>query len=98
MDSFVNTPASPLSDDEVSNDAVQLLVVATFNGLCRVLTALADNDLIVLDQLAGVHDAMTTPLDDPIWRDDGFIASTRNTLEDVLSNAVRVLNELEPHR
>lgn len=82
-----NVPAS--ADDEVSNDAIQLVVVATFNGLCRAIASLADNGLLTPEQVDNIHDAMTTPLDDPDWRDDEFITNTRDVLETVLATAMK---------
>ena len=73
---------------EVANDAMQLFTVATFNGLCRVVAALAENGLLTPDQLDNIHDAMTTPLDDPDWRDDQFVADSRETIEKVLAQAM----------
>lgn len=74
--------------DEVANDAIQLLVISTFNGLCRVIAALARNGVLSPDQLANIEDAMTTPLDDPDWRDYSFITETRSSAEKVLARAV----------
>lgn len=76
------------ADDEVANDAIQLLVIAQFNGICRLITALATNGFLEPEQLEGIHDAMTLPLDDPDWRDDSFITEVRTLLETVLSKAV----------
>jgi len=74
---------------EVSNDAMQLFAIANFNGLCRLIAGLAENGLLTPDQLDNIEDAMTTPLDDPDWRDDSFIADTRDTIQKVLSVAVK---------
>lgn len=68
---------------------MQLFTIATFNGLCRVVAALADNGLLTPDQLDNIEDAMTTPLDDPNWRDDSFISDARDTIASVLSAAVK---------
>jgi hypothetical protein len=68
---------------------MQLFTVATFNGLCRVIAALAENGLLTPDQLSNIEDAMTAPLDDPDWRDDSFIADARETIAKVLSKAVK---------
>lgn len=83
-------PQVDLADgsQEVVNDAMQLFAVATFNGLCRVIAALAQNGLLTPDQIDDIHDAMTTPLDDPDWRDDAFVADSRGTLEKVLAMAM----------
>lgn len=75
--------------EEVANDAMQLFAVSTFNGLCRVVAALAENGLLTPDQLDNIEDAMTAPLDDPDWRDDPFIADTRDTIAKVLSTSVK---------
>ena len=74
----------------VGNDAIQLVVVSVFNGLCRVIRALAANGLLSPERLDGIHDAMTTPLDDPGLRDDDF---TRETIEKALAAAVRDARE-----
>ena len=84
---------SGLSDDEVSHDAIQLVTVSIFNGLCRVIRALAANGLLSPEQLDGIHDAMTTPLDDPDLRDDDFITFTRETIEKALAAAGRDARE-----
>src|SRR5258708_3488373 len=78
-----------LSDEEVSNDAIQLVVVSLFNGVCRRASALARNGLLSAEQLAGIQDAMPAPLDDPDLRDDDFVTFTRETLETVLATALR---------
>lgn len=80
-------------DDEVSNDAIQLVVVSTFNGLCRTIAALAANGLLTAEQVDNIHDAMTTPLDDPDWRDDEFFTNTRDVLENVLATAMKQVRD-----
>lgn len=80
--------STDLADAEVSNDAIQLITVSLFNGLCRLTSALAENGLLTDDQVLGMHDAMTTPLDDPDLRDDDFITFARQTLEKVLAQAL----------
>lgn len=82
-------PPPPDGTEEVVNDAMQLLAISTFNGLCRVIAALGENGFLSPDQLDNIEDAMTTPLDDPDWRDDSFIADTRETIARVLSTAMR---------
>ena len=82
--------ASPiLSGDEVSNDAMQLITISIFNGVCRIARALAQNGLLDVDQVENIHDAMTTPLDDPDFAEDEMVTFARRTLEDVLSKALR---------
>ena len=86
--------ASPiLSGDEVSNDAMQLILVSVFNGLCRVTRALAHNGLLDADQIENIHDAMTTPLDDLDLRDDEMVTFARGQLEKVLSASMRDARE-----
>jgi hypothetical protein len=80
-------------DEEVNNDAVQLVTISLFNGLCRLTAALAENGLLTDDQVLGMHDAMTTPLDDPDLRDDDFIVGARETMEGVLSRALVATRE-----
>ena len=80
--------SSHLPNDEVSNDAVQLIMVSVFNGLCRLIGALAENGLLSDDQVRTINDAMTSPLDDPDHRDDDFITFTRQTLEEALAKAL----------
>ena len=84
-----------LSDEQVDQDAIELVTISTFNGLCRVITALAENGFLTAEQLAGMHEAMTTPLDDPDLRDDDFITLTRDTIETVLAAAVRDARDAE---
>lgn len=74
--------------DEASSDSIQLIAVATFNGLCRTIAALASNQLIDAPQIADIHESMTAPLDDPDHRDDQVVANVRNTLEEVLATAM----------
>src|SRR5438067_2253510 len=62
--------SSATGDEEVAPDAMQLVQIATFNGLCRVIAALAENGMITSGQIENIHDCMTTPLDDEDWRDD----------------------------
>jgi hypothetical protein len=89
-------PELPQGDgsEEVANDAMQLFTIATFNGLCRVIAALAQNGLLTPEQLDNIEDAMTAPLDDPDWRDDSFIADARDTIAQVLSTALKRSREL----
>ena len=48
--------ASPiLSGDDVSNDAMQLILVSVFNGFCRVIRVLAHNGLLDADQIENIH-------------------------------------------
>jgi hypothetical protein len=72
---------------EGADDTARLLGVAIFNGLCRVITALADRALLSRDELLGIEDAMTTPLDDPEWRDDEVIQSFRDIATEVIARA-----------
>lgn len=86
---FPSSSSTQLPDDEVSNDAIQLITVSLFNGLCRLTSALAENGMLTDDQILGMHDAMTTPLDDPDLRDDDFITFARQALEKLLAQALR---------
>lgn len=90
-----SSPPSNLPDEQVDQDTIELVTISTFNGLCRMITALAENGLLTAEQLAGIHDAMTTPLDDPDLRDDDFITFTRDTIETVLAAALRDAREAE---
>jgi hypothetical protein len=83
----------PDPSDEVAPDAVQLVTIATFNGMCRLITALAENGLLTLDQLRGMHDAITYPLDDEDWRDDETVSGARDAVERVLSSAMKAAIE-----
>lgn len=85
----IPVPEPQDGSEEVANDAMQLFAMATFNGLCRIIAALGQNGLLTPEQLNDIHDAMTAPLDDPDWRDYDFIAGTRDTIETVLSTAVK---------
>jgi hypothetical protein len=76
-------PSPPGSDATAS-----LIGIAVFNGLCRLLTALADRKMLVADELQGIEDAMTTPLDDAEWRDNEVISSFRGTATEVLAAAL----------
>lgn len=90
-----SSPPPKLPDEQVDQDTIELVTISTFNGLCRTITALAENGLLTAEQLAGIHDAMTTPLDDPDLRDDDFITFTRETIETVLAAALRDAREAE---
>jgi hypothetical protein len=79
--------------EEVAPDAIQLMTVATFNGLCRLITALAENGFLTPDQLRGMHEGITYPLDDEDWRDDSFVSGTRETVERVLASALKAASE-----
>lgn len=81
-------------DEEVPNDAVQLMVIATFNGFCRLVAALARNGLLSPGQLRNIHGAMALPLDDPDWCDYSFVAGARDSIETVLSRAISDATEL----
>ena len=84
---FIGDIPEQRGEDEVANDAVQLTLIATFNGLCRLIAALARNGLLTLDQLANIEDAITTPLDDPDWRDDSAVVGARDVVEKILARA-----------
>lgn len=90
-----SSASSNLSDEQVDQDTMELVTISTFNGLCRVITALAENGFLTAEQLAGMHEGMTTPLDDPDLRDDDFITLTRDTIETVLAAALRDAREAE---
>lgn len=72
-----------------ADDTARLLGIATFNGLCRLLTALAARGLLCREELRGIEDVVTTPLDDPEWRDDGFIAALRDAATSVAAQAMQ---------
>lgn len=71
-----------------SDDTSRLIGVSVFNGLCRLLAALADRNMLAAEELKGIEDAMTTPLDDAEWRDDEVISSFRGTATEVLAAAL----------
>jgi hypothetical protein len=73
---------------EVTKDAVELTLVATFNGLCRLVAALAAGGTLPPSVLEGMHDAMATPLDDEANRDDPTVSGFRGTVDEVFSNAL----------
>lgn len=82
------------TDDEISPAATQLMTLATFNGLCHLITSLSRNGLLSPFQLARIHEAMITPLDDPDWRDYEFVASTRDAVDSVLAQAAKHAKEI----
>lgn len=86
--SNTNPSLSPAEDEETTADAVQLIMVATFNGLCEVLKALGRRHLLSPEELAAIHEAMTWPLDDPDNRDDPVIVTAREEVETVLADAL----------
>lgn len=65
-----------------------LTAIATYNGLCRLITILGEAGILTQGDVDGLHDAMTTPLDDPDMRDHEVITTARETLERVLANTV----------
>jgi len=77
-----------VEDDQVPDDVMHLITIANFNGLCRVIAALARNGALAPYQLENIEDCMTAPLDDPEWRDSSSMAETRDTLEPVLARAM----------
>ena len=80
----------PDGTKEASPDAMQLLTIATFNGLCHVITALGQQGLLDVRRIDGLHDAMASPLDDESCRDDDFLAGVRDTLEEVLADVMKL--------
>lgn len=78
---------------EGADDTARLLGIATFNGLCRLIAAMADRGLLLSDELQGIEHAMTTPLDDPEWRNDEVIAFFRDTACEVMARAASVRRE-----
>lgn len=85
----VDAPKHSLAEEQVPDDVMHLINLANFNGLCQVIAALAENGLLVPDQVDNIEDCMTAPLDDPEWRDHESMASTRDILEGVLARAMR---------
>jgi hypothetical protein len=75
------------ADDQVPDDVMHLITIANFNGLCRLIAALAQNGFLAPDQLENIDDCMTAPLDDPEWRDNDCLAKTRDMLVSVLARA-----------
>lgn len=73
---------------EVTKDATELVLVATFNGLCRLINALTPCDALSASVLEGIHDAMVTPLEDERHRDDPTVSGFRDTVDDVFANAI----------
>jgi len=67
---------------------MHLINIANFNGLCRVIAALAQNGVLAPHQLENIEDCMTAPLDDPARRDNESMAETRDMLMTVLARAV----------
>lgn len=78
-----------LAEEQVPDDVMHLINLANFNGLCRVIAALAENGLLKPNQVDNIEDCMTAPLDDPEWRDHESMASTREILVGVLAGAMR---------
>lgn len=85
----IDAPDKAAAEDQVPDDVMHLMNIGSFNGLCRVIAALAENGLLAPDQLENIEDCMTAPLDDPEWRDHESMASTRDILESVLAQAMR---------
>lgn len=90
---FAGKPLEQPDGEELAGDAAQLVMIATFNGLCRLIAAVSRNGLVEPVQLANIHEAVTAPLDDPDWRDDSFIARARKTFEAVLARAMSETDE-----
>ena len=84
-----DTPKQSSSEEQVPDDVMHLINLANFNGLCRVIAALAENGLLDPDQVDNIEDCMTAPLDDPQWRDHESMSSTRDILEGILAQAMK---------
>lgn len=78
---------------EGSDDVARILSVVCFKGVCRLITALSRRSLLTAEEIQGMNEVMTNPLDDPDVRDDEVIACALNTLARVLANAVVMLEE-----
>jgi hypothetical protein len=74
-----------------SDDVARILSIVAFNGVCRLVTALARDSALTAEEIHGLHDAMTEPLDNPETQDDEVICCARDTIERVLTNAVASL-------
>jgi hypothetical protein len=85
----LDEPCHNVGDDQVPDDVMHLTNIGTFNGLCRVIAALAENGLLAPHQLYNIEDCMTAPLDDPEWRDNRAMVSTRDILVGVLARAMK---------
>ena len=87
MKDFDLDPSVDLSG-EVTKDATELILVATFNGVCRLIDALVPCEALPPPVLGCIHDAMVTPLEDEQHRDDPTVASFRNAVGEVFSTAI----------
>lgn len=87
---MVNFDLEPNVDlsGEVTKDATELVLVATFNGLCRLINALVPCEALSASVLEAIHDAMVTPLEDEQHCDDPTVSSFRDAVDDVFATSI----------
>lgn len=83
-------------EQEVSNDVIQLLAVATFNGLCLIIAALGQQGLLGVSRIEELHREIGAPLDHESCRDDSFLTTIRERVEGELADAMKLArNDLQ---
>ncbi|MGN6849014.1 MAG: hypothetical protein ACTHJK_06015 [Sphingomicrobium sp.] len=73
---------------EVNSDAVQLMLISTFNGLCQLYPRLAAKGLLSEGDIRLIHELMARPLDHKEMIDDPTLVMARESVDDALSEAL----------
>ena len=72
---------------DVPQEVMDLLSIALFNGFGGVITALAANGALSEAQVASIHGAMASPLDEAAFRDDEAMVYLRESLDGAFAAA-----------
>jgi hypothetical protein len=80
---MIDPANTPPAAEEVAT--AELMLAATFNGLCRVIEAMARRGALSKAEVRGLHDAMFWPLDDLEQGDDPVLACAREAVEAMLA-------------
>lgn len=84
--------APPDLTQEVDSDAVQLILIATFNGLCQLYPRLAARGLLSEGDVRLIHEIMARPLDHEEIIDDPTLVMARESVDEALSEALAVVS------
>jgi hypothetical protein len=93
MDKVANLLKLTPSDlsEEVSSDAVQLMLISTFNGVCALYPRLAAQGVLSEQDIRSVFEAMTPPLDHDGMIDDPTLAMARGRVDDAFAEALALI-------
>lgn len=89
--------ALPDLTQEVNSDAVQLVLISTFNGLCQLYPRLAAKGLLSEGDVRLIHELMARPLDHEEIVDDPTLVMARESVDEALSEALAIVSPRGSH-